>query len=276
MSTKTTFKRIALVAVAALTLGSFSAVSANANQELSNISITSSNTTGTTLVAVSATVNFNFVASGDKVGIAGAAIYSAPATSSLSTVGGSLSWAAVTDTSTAVNNSGALTYSGNSVAEGNWSGYTWGLQSTATANGRSSANYKLSFTPDKAGSYMVRIFAAPGQDKSANFVDWFVTVTDPVQKSATAFINTNLSAESTADASSLVFSSAASTTAKARLTVKQYSTTDTATVTTAAISKDVVVAISKGLVSKTNDYAAGAASVSTAAGTASEPVPLAG
>jgi hypothetical protein len=66
-----------------------------------------------------------------------------------------------------------------------------------------------------------------------------------------------------------VFSAAATNaTPKGRLTVRQYSTTDTATLTTAAISQAVVVSITKGLVSKTNDYFAAAKSVTTAAATA--------
>jgi len=81
-------------------------------------------------------------------------------------------------------------------------------------------------------------------------------------------LNTDPSTASTVDATSLVFTAASSVTTKGRLTVKQYSTTTATTVATTGISKDVVVAISKGLVSKTNDYFAGAKSVTTAAATA--------
>ena len=182
MSTKTSFKRIALVAVAALGFGMLSVVPSTAGQDLSNISIVSSDTTGSVGTPVSATVNMNYVAVGsDNIAIFGASFYGAPSTSSLSTPGGSLQWSVPTDTSSAVNNNNALTYQASSAS---WAGYTQGAQTTATAAGRSSANYKLTFTPDKAGTYLVRIFGYPNATTTAIFVDWTVVVTAPAPTAA--------------------------------------------------------------------------------------------
>jgi len=181
MSTTTSFKRIALVAVAAMGFGMLSVAPSTAGQELSNISIVSADSTGSVGTPVSATVNFNFVATGNRIGIMGASFYGAPATSSV-TNGGSLTYSVPTDTSSAVNNNNAITYQGGSGDA--YTGYTHGLQSTATAVGRSSANYKLSFTPDKAGTYLVRIFGFPGATTTAIFVDWTVVVTAPAPTAA--------------------------------------------------------------------------------------------
>jgi hypothetical protein len=139
---------------------------------------------------------------------------------------------------------------------------------TAPAQGvntRITAYFNVSFTPDKAGKYVI---AVKNQQDTTQVVTWTVDVIDPVQKSSTAFLNTDTATASSVDATSLVFTAASSATAKGRLTVRQYSTTDTATLTTAAISQSVVVAITKGLVSKTNDFSQGAKSVTTAAATA--------
>jgi len=182
MSTKTSFKRIALVAVAALGFGMLSVVPSSAGQDLSNISIVSSDTTGSVGTPVSATVNMNYVAVGsDNIAIFGASFYGAPSTSSLSTPGGSLQWSVPTDTSSAVNNNNALTYQASNAS---WAGYSQGAQTTATAAGRSSANYKLTFTPDKAGTYLVRIFGYPNATTTAIFVDWTVVVTAPAPTAA--------------------------------------------------------------------------------------------
>jgi len=182
MSTKTSFKRIALVAVAALGFGMLSVVPSSAGQDLSNISIVSSDSTGSVGTPVYATVNFNFVATGDRIGIMGAAFYGAPATSSVTT-GGSLSYSVPTDTSSAVNNNNTIL---DQQLSGSWGGYTYALQTTATAVGRTSANYKLGFTPDKAGTYLVRIFGYPGATTTAIFTDWTVVVTAPAPTAASS------------------------------------------------------------------------------------------
>ena len=179
MSTKTSFKRIALVAAAALTLGGLSAVSANAaGTEQWNISIATAPTTATVGGSVTAIVNNNFVNNGtaDGINIAGAQFWSIPVGSGLST--NSLVW----DTAT-VN---AVTYANsnnNGVIAGSlglgmqsWNGYTNSFQSTATTTGRSSVYAGLTFSPDVAGTYVVRVFGAPNATTSAISTDWTVTV----------------------------------------------------------------------------------------------------
>jgi protocatechuate 3,4-dioxygenase beta subunit len=158
-----------------------SVVPSTAGQDLSNISIVSSDTTGSVGTPVSATVNMNYVAVGDNIAIFGASFYGAPSTSSVSTPGGSLQWSVPTDTSSAVNNNNALTYQASAAS---WAGASQGAQTTATAAGRSSANYKLTFTPDKAGTYLVRIFGYPNATTTAIFVDWTVVVTAPAPTAA--------------------------------------------------------------------------------------------
>ena len=175
MSTKTSFKRIALVAVAALGFGVLSVAPSTAGQDQSNISIITADTTGTVGTAVSATINHNFVATGDKKGFAGAAFYSSPQTSSLTTEG-SLTWTQNTDTSTHVNVNEAGFYTAYNIPS---TTYTRDVITEGTATGRVNNTIKLGFTPDKAGTYLVRVFGFPNGTKDAIFVDWTVVVTTP-------------------------------------------------------------------------------------------------
>ena len=282
MSTKTTFKRIALVTVAALGFGVLTSVApASATENTSLLASLSVGTVPTPQVGVvnttPVTVSYTGTAVGSDTFTVNVRVTSAPAGSQYRSLSSNLytgvtasgnTIAAKLNIAKATGNIGVLTTPTawtDSVTVGSL------FTSAPSASTAKTATFNVSFTPDVAGTYTIKLVTTGGLNNTP--ITWTIVATDPVQKSATAFINTDLSADSTADASSLVFSSAASTTAKARLTVKQYSTTDTATATTAAISKDVVVSISKGLVSKTNDYAAGAASVTTAAATATSAAP---
>jgi len=276
MSTKTTIKRVALVAVAALTLGSFSTVSASAaalanGVVLPTVAAASAPTTGTTSIAVTGIFSHNGLTNGYGATTISttANIVAAPTSSTLAPnapVATLYTGTAYTGTA------GVTTTITNNNAWGDSADYNTVAKSvidtppTAPANTRITAYFNVSFTPDKAGTYVI---AVKNQQDTTQLATWTVVITDPVQKSATAFLNTDSSTASTVDATSLVFVAAATTSApRGRLTVKQYSTTDTATLTTAAISQAVVVAITKGLVSKTNDYFAGAKSVTTAAAVA--------
>jgi protocatechuate 3,4-dioxygenase beta subunit len=80
-----------------------------------------------------------------------------------------------------------LSQSSNAVQS--WAGYTYVAEYSATTAGRTSANLKLCFTPDKAGTYMVRIFGFPQGTTLAIFTDWTVVVTapTPVATSTTAY-----------------------------------------------------------------------------------------
>jgi len=186
MSTKTTFKRVALVAVAALGFGMLSVVPSTAGQDLSRISIVTANTTGSVGTEVSAVINHNFVATGDKIGIAGASFYDAPATSSLSTTAGNLRWSNTSDLTTRVNTTVGM-------FDTQYLGFPFNTvvaqTEATTVDLRTSINLNLKFTPDKAGTYLVRIFGFPQGTKDAIFVDWIVVVAAPTVSAAasTAF-----------------------------------------------------------------------------------------
>ena len=186
MSTKTTFKRIALVVVAALGFGMLSVAPSSAGQELSSATIVSQDATCSVGTDTKATIALSYVAIGDRIGIHGAAFYAVPSTSSRYTEEESLVWADVTDMSVNTNSTNGLVYQNytNDAVDGNFAKYTVGAQTEATAVGRTTSYVTLTFRPDKAGSYMVRIFAAPHQTKDAQFVDWNVTCASPTISAA--------------------------------------------------------------------------------------------
>jgi len=277
MSTKTTFKRIALVAVAALGFGTLSVAPSNAYATLWGISAVTPTKAGTTNVAVKSLVAVNFTGTTAETNISGSTVISTPAGSAVTC--SSLSYSANTDTAytntnvTLGNQAGAAGTStvwyvadecatNNAIGGGN---YVNGLQIKQAAAGYTKGYFNVGFTPDKAGTYVVRVYAAPLADKGAFYTDLTFTITDPVVQSMKAYLNTDSSTALTADAASFAYTAAANVTAKGALTVQQYSTTDTTTVAVTAITQAVTVTISKGLVSKTNDYFAGAKSVTTAA-----------
>jgi len=254
MSTKTTFKRIALVAVAALGLSVLSVAPSTAAADTFTLGATTSD--ATTAVAVTNTISLSAIAATGTAGetlTATVVLLSAPAAS---TAPGILPAVTITATQSA-----AGVNADSSTAGGV-------LNVWAKAGGRYTAAGTITVTPDVPGVYVYRITPSGAGALTTATQTWTVTAVAPTVKSTTAFLNTNLAAASTADASSLAFPAAASVTARGRLTVQQYSTTDTATPATTAISQAVVVAIDKGLVSATNDYFTGAKSVTTAAATA--------
>jgi trimeric autotransporter adhesin len=254
MSTKTTFKRIALVAVAALGLSVLSVAPSTAAADSVTLGATASD--ATTAVAVTNTISLSAIAATGTAGetiTATVVLLSAPLTSTLP---GVLPAVSITATQSA-----AGVNADSSTATGV-------LNVWAKAAGRYTAAGTITVTPDVPGVYVYRITPSNVGASNTTAQTWTVTAVAPTVKSTTAFLNTNLAAASTADASSLAFPAAASVTARGRLTVQQYSTTDTATPATTAISQAVVVAIDKGLVSATNDYFTGAKSVTTAAATA--------
>jgi hypothetical protein len=277
MSTKTTFKRIALVAVAALGLSLVAVAPSNA-VALQKITLGSvagvQTTTGTTKIAVTTLVNFNGYCTYQGDTAVYQAVYTAlPATSKVALP--ALTNLAYTDNTysqlssfyQAGNGNAPYSYfqqKGYTVANNvvTNAGSTFEVEQKCEQSGRYNVYATLSFTPDVAGTYSIMV-----QDPQAAYTQttWTVVVTDPTVKSIKAFLNTDSSTALTADASSLVYTAASSVTAKGALTVQQYSTTDTATVAVTAITQAVTVTIDKGLVSKTNDYFAGAKSVTTAA-----------
>jgi len=240
MSTKTTFKRIALVAVAALGFGTLSVAPSSAFVQQWTVTQLSGSTSVAPNAAASGVFNFSFAASAAAdISIAGANLLSSPATSGKTAAALSFSGTPVTgytnsnvtlgDENGAAGSSGIWYKTG--AGNDDWAGYTQGIQIKATAAGRTSVYTTLSFTPDVAGTYVIRVYGAPNATTTAIFTDWTITAVAPVTASATAFINTTTGSAPTADTASAsrVASSVASATPVARVTVRQYSTTDTTT-----------------------------------------------
>ncbi|CAN2170633.1 hypothetical protein MCEPAE42_00049 [Candidatus Nanopelagicaceae bacterium] len=259
MSTKTTFKRVALVAVASLGLSLVAVAPSNAIVQADSLSLsaaTASTTVGTA-VTVDATVAFLQETTSDSMTLT-LSYDAAPAGITASEVAFSSISAVSTDLGTpSVDTSTART-----------------AKVSATTAASLKKTLKISLTPTKTGTYTIRVTPTITGSTVAPVSTgktWTVTVAAKTIGSRSAFIGvTNIATETqTADAAatSLSFAGTASTTAKARLDVAQmYGATGNDTAT-AADGGAVVVSIDKGLVSKTNDYSASAASVTTAAAT---------
>ena len=160
MSTKTTFKRVALVAVAALSLGVLSVApsqAAHIGDSLTLTPVTSSIAIGET---ASATVNSTFtgIAAGDSITVS--AIQLTPATAS-----GSLKFAIVDSRTSTV-----------STADGSASIST-GVTNT---NIVAATNYTLNFvSPTVSGTYVIQVYASTGSGGGtirSSILTWSVTV----------------------------------------------------------------------------------------------------
>jgi hypothetical protein len=250
----TSIKRVALVAVAALGLGVLSVAPSNAVPQGDTLTLSASTSSTTLGTATTITVTQSFLAeAGDTMTVTAAldsfptAASDQPAWSSISAVSTDAGTGLLVDTATArVAKIGSVT------------GFA---QKTLT----------LSLTPNKVGTYVVRVTPAilnPTAGAAfASAKTWTITVVAKTIGKNSAFIGSSVGVNDTATADATISTTAAaSTTAKARIDVAQaYGVTanDTAT---AADALSVVVATDKGLVSKTNDYSAGAKSVTTLAG----------
>ena len=185
MSTKTTFKRVALVAVAALGFGLLSAVPSNAFVQQWTVSQVSGSTTVAPAATATGVFNFSFAASAAAdISIGGATIWSEPATSGLTSASLNFSGAAITDLSNtnvttgneaAAVGSSSIWYKSGS-GNDSWAGYTQGIQVKATAAGRTSAYTTLTFAPDVVGTYVIRVYGAPNATTAAIYTDWTVVV----------------------------------------------------------------------------------------------------
>jgi len=263
MSTKTTFKRIALVTVAALGFGVLATVPSQAAVQADQMTLSSATGSTTVGTAVSVDVVSSFLqeTSSDTFTIS-LSYDAAPAGITASEVAFSSIIAATgdlgsptVDTGTAVGNSRQAH-----------------ISAAAAASIKKTLTVKL--TPTKAGTYVIKFTPAIAGVTTApvsTAKTWTVTVVAKTIGSRSAFIGvTNISTDTqTADAlaASLSFAATANTTAKARLDVAQVYGTSGNDTATAADGGAVVVSIDKGLVSKTNDYSAAAAQVTTAAAT---------
>jgi hypothetical protein len=169
MSTKTAFKRVALVAAAALAIGGVSAVSANAVSAIVSDSFTaagSATTSSSALAGVSGSATVALTYSGistayatDAATLAGTVV-SSPITSGASAVSFANSFTPTQDVN--VSSTGATI--------------------VPAANGRFTSYVTASFSPDVAGTYVIKIASAGGLNNG--YVTWTITVANKVAVNA--------------------------------------------------------------------------------------------
>jgi len=162
MSTKTTFKRIALVAVAALGFGMLSVAPSQAAPQADSFTSATTSSTGVVNVAQTLNTTLSFISDTPTASMSiTSTVLTAPATAGALTVTG-----AVTASSTNVNTS-----------------YASGLTVTSTAAGRTTAAVTLSYTPDKVGTYTIKLASTGGTNNQS--ITWTITATDVAGVSAT-------------------------------------------------------------------------------------------
>jgi hypothetical protein len=252
----TTIKRVALVAVAALGLGVLSVAPSNAVPQGDTLTLSASTSSTTLGTATTITVTQSFLAEAGDTMTVTASLDSFPT--------------AASDQPTWTNINAVTTDAGTGL---NVDTITPRVAKIGSVTGFAQKTLTLSLTPNKVGTYVVRVTPAishPQASAGAAFASaktWTITVVAKTIGKNSAFIGSSVGVNDTATADATISTTAAaSTTAKARIDVAQaYGVTanDTAT---AADALSVVVATDKGLVSKTNDYSAGAKSVTTLAG----------
>jgi len=176
MSTKTTFKRVALVAVAALGLGVLSVApsqAAHTGDTLTVTPVTSAISVGETATA---TVNSQFsgLAAGDSITVN--ALQVTPATAS-----GTLAFAIVDSYTSTITTAGTTAAGSASISTG-----------VTSAPVVANTNYKLNFvSPTTAGTYTIQVVASVGSGggtiRSAAYT-WTVTVS-AAAKAASAYVH---------------------------------------------------------------------------------------
>ena len=241
MSTKTTFKRVALVAVAAVGLGLLTAVPSSATAQ------TTTAADGKAGIFYSNGLAVGTVVDNDSQVVGGQATI--VALLDTTTTGDSV----INFTSTGVGTVVSATMSG--TATTNWAAATplvWSdsTSSFGTANGPTDT-IKLYSTV--AGTQVITMtpldaFGTPGTPRTKN-IYWVAAAVNGVLNHSTGFISTDTTAAANATAGSTATASrvAASTfsnTAVARIAIDQYASTDTVTALLAASSKAVSVTIS--------------------------------
>jgi hypothetical protein len=162
MSTKTTFKRIALVAVAALGLGMLSVAPSTAAPQADSFTSATTSSTGVVNVAQTLNTTLSFISDTPTAAMSiTPTVLTAPATAGAFAVTG-----AVTASTTNTNTS-----------------YASGLTVTSTAAGRTTAAVTLSFTPDKVGTFTIKLASTGGTNNQS--ITWTVVATDVAGVSAT-------------------------------------------------------------------------------------------
>ncbi|MCX6426888.1 MAG: hypothetical protein NTU82_01870 [Actinobacteria bacterium] len=257
MSTKTTFKRVALVAVAAVGLGLLTAVPSGAP----GVFYSNGLTAGTVVNLDSQVVGGNVTvialldtttASDTTINFASSGVGTVTSAGT-PTTGGSTTWAAATPQS--------------------WSDST---SSYGAANGPTQT---ITLTSAVAGTQVITMTplnsdGSPGTARTKN-IYWVAAAINGVLNHSTGFINTDITAApeattgSTATASR-VAASTFSSTAVARIAIDQYASTDTTTALLAANTKAVSVTISgAGAVDTVAGAGASRGAVATVAAAAS-------
>ena len=252
MSTKTTFKRIALVTVAALGLGVMSVAPSNAAAELDSLAVSLASTTQKTTETLTATSVVVTASLAGKKGVdtltVTASIVSGPAYIAPVLVFKESTTAEVAGTSPAM---------------------TVNPRETATVT-QATAKWNLYLNaPSVAGTYVVKLTPTGGVNAVSTTVS--IVVAAKTLGWNTAFIATGTTTATADPASTLSYAADAATAVKASLTVAQgYGAVKGTDTSTAADSKDVVVTIDKGLISSSaGSYFVGAAkTVTVAAATA--------
>jgi hypothetical protein len=219
MSTKTTFKRIALVTVAALGFGVMSVAPSSAAVLNPTFTISAGTTTvslGETASTTSTVGGYFGIASTDTVTVA-VTLASYPAAAVNADIA-----AVITPTKLALDTRTASTLTG---SLGTAEQATDGVISVngATA-GLVSGRTKISVTPTAVGTYTYTITAKDSTSTPVTLgtLTWTVVVTTPALLASTAFIGA-AGAEATADTTTLTTTSyLASATAVARISTRQY------------------------------------------------------
>jgi hypothetical protein len=172
MSTKTTFKRIALVAVASLGFGMLTTGVSQAANSADVMTLGATASTGTTTAAVTTTVSFT--------GISDAAVASATATAVLISAPVASTNAGVLPTFSVTVAQGTA----NAAANASASAASGVLTITPLAAGRFTGSGTLTVTPDAVGTYVYRITPA-GSVFNVTPQTWTVTVAAPTGAVAT-------------------------------------------------------------------------------------------
>ena len=228
MSTKTTFKRLALVTVATLGLGMLSVAPSTAalnNDSLTLSSATAAQTTGETLTATSATATVSFLGTAatatlDSITVT-ASLVSGPAGTT------ALPYMSLTETASAVVNGATAPTVGTTIAPNAAAQVAHGAQNVVTT-----AKFKVylaktdsNTSPSVAGTYVIKLTPTTGGTLAgATAQTLTITVTkaaadDTVATTATVWVNTGETTSATADAVVLAAKTAATSTSAATITV---------------------------------------------------------
>ena len=260
MSTKTTFKRIALVTVAALGFGMLSVAPSSAYDiqgAFRTLSVSTPNSTATTNVAAT-TVLTGRGSCGLQGSDSGAANVFVTATTQIDVapIGSNLATNSVTVVAnTAAGSNGAPTgYTNTNATSSLWpsdsnNGYRNSAHFACTdASSALTGHVTVKFTPDVAGTYVI-VMTPLGA--STGSVTWTVVATSPVYNHSTVAVTAtgNGTPASSVTDGVLGAQGTASVDAMGLVTVSQYSSADESIASTTAIAQPITVSISKGAVS---------------------------